>query len=668
MTKFKVVSNFEPAGDQAQAINSLVDGINNNIPFQTLLGITGSGKTFTMAKVIEKIQKPTLILTHNKTLAAQLYGEFKSFFPNNSVNYFVSYYDYYQPEAYMPVSDTYIEKDADINDEIEKLRLKTTSSILARKDVIVISSVSCIYGLGSPEDYKNQIIVLKLGEIYDRKELFQKFISIHYLRNDVSFERGTFRVRGNSIEIFPAYSNSAIRLEFWGDELESISEINPLTGNLIEQLEYTAIYPARHFITNKDKLEKSVSNILAEMKERTTELRKVDKLLEAQRIEQRVNYDMEMIREIGYCSGIENYSRHLTFREPGSPPFTLFNYFPDDMMIFLDESHATIPQVRAMYNGDRARKSVLIEYGFRLKSAFDNRPLKFNEFEKIIKNTIFVSATPSDYELEKSNGVIVEQIIRPTGLLDPEIIHKPSDNQVDDLLEEIRIRVKKKERVLVTTLTKKMSEDLSDYLRNLKIKVNYLHSEINTLERISILRDLRLGVYDVIVGINLLREGLDLPEVSLVAILDADKEGFLRSERALFQVSGRASRNVNGKVIFYGNKMTRSMQTVIDETKRRRNIQKEYNEKNKIEPKTIYKSLDEIKNSTSVADINEKYSIRNSEEQKNENKHKDKSKLEIINLIDELTIEMKSNAEKLQFESAGQIRDEIKLLKKILKK
>ena len=666
MPKFKVVSNFQPTGDQPQAIKSLVNGLNNNVRFQTLLGITGSGKTYTMAKVIEKIQKPTLILSHNKTLAAQLYGEFKSFFPNNSVNYFVSYYDYYQPEAYMPVSDTYIEKDADINEEIEKLRLKTTSSLLARKDVIIVASVSCIFGLGSPDDYKEQIIVLKKGEKYSRKELFKKFIFIHYLRNDISFTRGNFRVRGNSVEIFPAYSDNAIRLEFWGDELDNISEINPLTGDVIENLDYTAIYPARHFITNKDKLEKSIKNILEEMKERATELRKLDKLLEAQRIEQRVNYDMEMIREIGYCSGIENYSRHLTFRKAGERPFTLFNYFPDDFMIFVDESHATIPQTRAMYNGDRARKSVLIEYGFRLKSAFDNRPLKFDEFEDSLKNTVFVSATPTDYEIEKSDGVIVEQLIRPTGLLDPEIIHRPSDNQVDDLLEEIRLQVKKKERVLVTTLTKKMAEDLSDYLKNLRIKVHYLHSEINTLERISILRDLRLGVYDVIVGINLLREGLDLPEVSLVAILDADKEGFLRSERSLFQVSGRASRNVNGKVIFYANKITKSMKTVMAETNRRRMIQQKYNKEHGIKPKTIYKSLDDIKNSTLIADINGKYSTKNEDKYKEEYKHK--SKLEIINLIDELTIEMKGSAKKLQFETAAKIRDRIKILKKELKK
>ncbi|MDA3871601.1 MAG: excinuclease ABC subunit UvrB [Candidatus Marinimicrobia bacterium] len=666
MPKFKVVSNFQPTGDQPQAIKSLVNGLNNNVRFQTLLGITGSGKTYTMAKVIEKIQKPTLILSHNKTLAAQLYGEFKSFFPNNSVNYFVSYYDYYQPEAYMPVSDTYIEKDADINEEIEKLRLKTTSSLLARKDVIIVASVSCIFGLGSPDDYKEQIIVLKKGEKYSRKELFKKFIFIHYLRNDISFTRGNFRVRGNSVEIFPAYSDNAIRLEFWGDELDNISEINPLTGDVIENLDYTAIYPARHFITNKDKLERSIKNILEEMKERATELRKSDKLLEAQRIEQRVNYDMEMIREIGYCSGIENYSRHLTFRKAGERPFTLFNYFPDDFMIFVDESHATIPQTRAMYNGDRARKSVLIEYGFRLKSAFDNRPLKFDEFEDSLKNTVFVSATPADYEIEKSDGVIVEQLIRPTGLLDPKIIHRPSDNQVDDLLEEIRLRVKKKERVLVTTLTKKMAEDLSDYFKNLRIKVHYLHSEINTLERISILRDLRLGIYDVIVGINLLREGLDLPEVSLVAILDADKEGFLRSERSLFQVSGRASRNVNGKVIFYANKITKSMKTVMAETNRRRMIQQKYNKEHGIKPKTIYKSLDDIKNSTLIADINGKYSTKNEDKYKEEYKHK--SKLEIINLIDELMIEMKGSAEKLQFETAAKIRDRIKILKKELKK
>ncbi|MEA3391932.1 MAG: excinuclease ABC subunit UvrB, partial [Candidatus Marinimicrobia bacterium] len=544
--KFKIHSSFEPSGDQPQAIKSLVEGIQNGDNFQTLLGITGSGKTYTMAKVIEQVQRPTLIISHNKTLAAQLYGEFKTFFPDNAVEYFISYYDYYQPEAYIATTDTYIEKDSDINDEIEKLRLKATSSLLGRRDTIVIASVSCIFGLGSPEDYKKQIIVLHKGDTITRKELFKRLVFIHYSRNDMSFSRSTFRVRGDSIEIYLAYADDAIRLEFWGDEIEKISMIEPLTGKVLKTLDFAVIYPARHFITDSEKVKLAMNNIKQELKERLNDLRQNGKLIEAQRLEQRTNYDMEMIQELGYCSGIENYSRHLTLRQPGERPFTLMDFFPKDFMTIIDESHATIPQIHAMYNGDRSRKSVLVEYGFRLPSAFDNRPLKFTEFEDMLNQSVFVSATPSNYEIEQSNGVVVEQIIRPTGLLDPHIVVRPTDGQIDDLINEIQIRVKKKERVLVTALTKRESEDLANYLKNINIRVRYLHSEIDSLERIVILRELRMAVFDVLVGVNLLREGLDLPEVSLVAILGADKQGFLRSERSLFQIAGRASRNIEG--------------------------------------------------------------------------------------------------------------------------
>ncbi len=658
--KFKVHSPFEPSGDQPEAISSLVEGLNNGDSFQTLLGITGSGKTYTMAKVIEAVQRPTLIISHNKTLAAQLYGEFKTFFPDNAVEYFISYYDYYQPEAYIATTDTYIEKDSDINDEIEKLRLKATSSLLGRRDTIVIASVSCIFGLGSPKDYAKQIIVIKKGEALTRKELFKRLIFIHYTRNDLSFSRSTFRVRGDSIEIYLAYAEEAIRLEFWGDEIEKISMIEPLTGKVLKELEFAVIYPARHFITDSEKVKIAINNIRTELKDRLNELRQGGKLLEAQRLEQRTNYDIEMIQELGYCSGIENYSRHLTLRKPGDRPFTLMDFFPDDFITIIDESHATIPQVHAMYNGDRSRKSVLIEYGFRLPSAFDNRPLKFSEFEQMLDQTVFVSATPSDYEIERSNGVVVEQIIRPTGLLDPNIVVRSTEGQIDDLINEIQVRVAKKERVLVTTLTKKESEDLSNYLKNINIRVRYLHSEIDALERVVILRELRMAVFDVLVGVNLLREGLDLPEVSLVAILGADKQGFLRSERSLFQIAGRASRNAEGTVIFYADKMSAAMKGVIDETKRRREVQMLNNTKRGVEPKTIYKTEEEINSITSIADMKVDYKPL----EKDKREAKKLSKFEALDLIERLTIKMQGAAKALEFEKAAALRDEILFLRK----
>ncbi|MEA2076784.1 MAG: excinuclease ABC subunit UvrB [Candidatus Marinimicrobia bacterium] len=658
--KFKVHSPFQPSGDQPEAIKSLIDGINNGNAFQTLLGITGSGKTYTMAKVIEAVQRPTLIISHNKTLAAQLYGEFKTFFPKNAVEYFISYYDYYQPEAYIATTDTYIEKDSDINDEIEKLRLKATSSLLGRRDTIVIASVSCIFGLGSPKDYEKQIIVLKKGESITRKELFKRLIFIHYTRNDLSFSRSTFRVRGDSIEIYLAYADEAIRLEFWGDEIEKISMIEPLTGKVLKELDFAVIYPARHFITDAEKVKIAINNIRTELKDRLNELRQAGKLLEAQRLEQRTNYDIEMIQELGYCSGIENYSRHLTLRKPGERPFTLMDFFPDDFITIIDESHATIPQVHAMYNGDRSRKSVLVEYGFRLPSAFDNRPLKFPEFEQMLNQTVFVSATPSDYEIERSNGVVVEQIIRPTGLLDPHIVVRSTEGQIDDLINEIQLRVAKKERVLVTTLTKKESEDLSNYLKNINIRVRYLHSEIDALERVVILRELRMAVFDVLVGVNLLREGLDLPEVSLVAILGADKQGFLRSERSLFQIAGRASRNIEGTVIFYADKMSAAMKGVIDETNRRRELQMLHNKERRIEPKTIYKTEAEINSITSIADMKADYKPF----RKGKKEAKKLSKFEALDLIDHLTIQMQNAAKALEFEKAAALRDEILTIRK----
>lgn len=648
---FKIKSDFKLQADQIQAVKNLSSGINSGIKEQTLLGVTGSGKTFTMANIIEQTQKPTLILAHNKTLAAQLCSEFKTFFPDNAVEYFVSYYDYYQPEAYISSTDTYIEKDSAINDEIDKLRHSATSALSERRDVIIVSSVSCIYSLGNPIDYRTMVISLRLGMTKNRDDLVRKLIEIQYERNDVNLTRNKFRVRGDVLEIFPAMSsNYLIRVEFFGDEIDRICEVNPITGQIEKLLKHVAIYPASHYIFSKDKLEKSLLKIEDEMHERVEFFRKNNKLIEAQRIEQRIKYDIELLREVGFCKGIENYSGIMSGREPGSPPFTLFDYFPDDFLLFIDESHVTLPQVRAMYAGDRARKSNLIEHGFRLPSAYDNRPMTFDEFYSKINQVVFVSATPGDFELKKSEN-IVEQIIRPTGLLDPEIDVRPIDGQIDDLLGEINDRISKKERVLITTLTKKMAEDLTTYLSDLNIKVKYLHSDVDTIERMEIIRDLRLGNFDVLVGINLLREGLDIPEVSLVAILDADKEGFLRSERSLIQTIGRAARNANGKVIMYADTVTRSMEIAINETNRRRSIQIEYNKEHNITPKTIIKNVSDV------------LAISSSETLKSPKKQKKMSKSEKEKLIDELTKKMKYAAKMLEFERAAFLRDEIEKLK-----
>jgi excinuclease ABC subunit B len=656
MPDFKLVSKYQPQGDQPQAITELSEGIHKGLSQQTLLGVTGSGKTFTMANVIANVNLPTLIISHNKTLAAQLYGEFKNFFPENAVEFFISYYDYYQPEAYIPSSDTYIEKDASINDEIDRLRLKTTSSLLSRNDVIIVASVSCIYGLGSPKDYEDLLVIIKKGENIDRNQVLLKLVDIQYNRNDYDFQRGSFRVRGDVIDIYPAYEETAYRIEFFGDEVEKISQIDTVTG-LVKNEEQTAvIYPAKHFVTTEEKMTNSMQLIREELSIRLEKLRMQNKLLEAQRLEMRTNFDLEMMAEIGYCSGIENYSRHISGRKEGEPPYTLLDFFKDKFLVFVDESHQSIPQVRAMYNGDRSRKETLVEHGFRLPSALDNRPLKFHEFEERMPQMVFVSATPAEYELKKSGGAFVEQVIRPTGLIDPEIEVRPITTQIDDLIAEIRERVDKGERTLVTTLTKRMAEDLSDYLHGVNIKVRYLHSEIDALERVDILRDLRLAEFDVLVGINLLREGLDLPEVSLVAILDADKEGFLRSYVSLMQTSGRAARNIGGKVIFYADSMTNSMKRTIDETNRRRKKQLEYNEQHKITAKTITKTTEEILAITSVADIRKKlpqvaepvanYSNLNDEE-----------------LVEKLEKEMQAAAANLEFERAAVLRDEIKRIK-----
>jgi len=655
MAEFKLHTTFSPTGDQPRAIQELIEGVRRGDKAQTLLGITGSGKTFTMAHVIQNVQKPTLIISHNKTLAAQLYGEFKSFFPQNAVEFFISFYDYYQPEAYLPVTDTFIEKDSSINDEIDKLRLKATSSLISRKDVIVVASVSCIYGIGSPEEYSKYIVLIKKGDRVGIRSLFSRLVDIFYSRNNLSLERGTFRARGDIIEIQPAYEDFAYRIEFFGDQVEKIYSFHVLTGEIIEELPAVVIYPAKHFISSEETVKRALVTIEAELEERLSDMREAGKLLEAQRLEQRTKFDMEMIDEVGYCSGIENYSRHFSGRKPGEQPYTLLDFFKDDWLMFIDESHATLPQIRAMYNGDRSRKETLVEYGFRLPSALDNRPLKFNEFEKMVNQVVFVSATPADYEIEQCQGVVVEQIIRPTGLLDPEIIVKPTKHQIDDLIEEIAAVTRRKERALVTTLTKRMSEDLSEYLRGLGLKVRYLHSEIRALERVEILRDLRLGEFDVLVGINLLREGLDLPEVSLVAILDADKEGFLRSERSLMQVSGRAARNINGKVIFYGDNITQSMEKVITEVNRRRKIQFDYNQANGITPKTIYKSIADVMSATAVADISpsEFAGIKVSAPDQFRNKMDQAELLELLNR------EMLKAAESLEFEKAAELRDEI---------
>ncbi len=605
--QFEIVSAYSPQGDQPVAIEKLVEGINSGKKKQVLLGATGTGKTFTISNVIKEVQKPTLVMAHNKTLAGQLYSELKDFFPNNAVEYFVSYYDYYQPEAYVPQTDTFIEKDAQINDEIDKLRHSATSALFERDDVIIVASVSCIYGLGSPEEYRELVVSLRVGMEKDRNQLLRELVDVQYGRNDIDFKRGTFRVRGDVVEIFPAsLDEHCIRIEFFGDEIDRIREVNALTGEVLAERDHVAIFPASHFVTREEKMKVAIENIEKELEERLKELNDNGKLLEAQRIEQRTRYDLEMMREMGFCSGIENYSRHLTLRPAGATPYTLLDYFPEDFLIVMDESHVSVPQVRAMYNGDQARKQVLVDHGFRLPSALDNRPLTFDEFEEKTNQVIYVSATPGPYELEQSPEVI-EQIIRPTGLLDPPIDIRPIEGQIDDLLGEIQDRIAKNERVLITTLTKKMSEDLTDYLKDVGIKVNYLHSEVKTLERIEIIRDLRLGKFDVLVGINLLREGLDIPEVSLVAILDADKEGFLRSERSLIQTIGRAARNENGRVIMYADRITRSMGIAIEETKRRRSIQEAYNEEHGITPKTIQKGVRDVIRATTAAEETETY-------------------------------------------------------------
>ena len=650
---FKLVSKYKPTGDQPEAIEYLSKGILEGKKYQTLLGVTGSGKTFTMANIIEKVQRPTLVLAHNKTLAGQLYSEFKEFFPENRVEYFVSYYDYYQPESYIAQSDTYIEKDASINDEIDKLRHSATASLFETRDVIIVASVSCIYGLGDPIDYENLTISLRPGQGINRDKLLKKLVNMQYTRNEIDFKRGTFRAKGDVLEIYPSdRGESAIRVEFWGDEIEKISEINPLTGKSIGIREHVMIFPNSHYVATKDKMERALVTIEEEMEERVKFFKEQNKLIEAQRIEERTNFDLEMMKETGFCQGIENYSRHISGREPGSPPFTLFDYFPKDFLLLIDESHATIPQVRAMYNGDRARKDSLVKYGFRLPSAYDNRPLTFKEFEERINQVVFVSATPADYENEHSKENVVEQIIRPTGLLDPKIEVKPVTNQVDDLIEQIRIRVEKNERVLVTTLTKKMAEDLTSYLQSLDIKVNYMHSDIKALERMEIIRNLRLGEFDVLVGINLLREGLDIPEVSLVAILDADKEGFLRSERSLIQTIGRAARNTDGTVIMYGDELTQSMEKAIRETNRRRAIQEQYNKEHNITPQTIKKDVREAISAIKAENIGVEFKINKDED--------------IKDVITKLTDEMLKYAADMEFEKAAEIRDKIKELEKMI--
>ena len=650
---FKLHSEYKPTGDQPQAIEYLSKGIKEGKKFQTLLGVTGSGKTFTMANIIQKVQRPTLVLAHNKTLAGQLYSEFKEFFPENNVEYFVSYYDYYQPESYIPSTDTYIEKDSSINDEIDKLRHSATLSLFETRDVIIVASVSCIYGLGDPIDYQEMMLSLRPGMSKSRDQVLKKLISMQYTRNEIDFKRGTFRAKGDIVEIYPSdQSESAVRVEFWGDEIEKIVEINALTGKPIGTRRHILISPASHYVTTKDKMERAIVTIEQEMEERVKYFKSQNKLIEAQRIEERTNFDIEMMKETGFCSGIENYSRHISGRQVGSPPYTLFDYFPKDFLLLIDESHATIPQVKAMYNGDRARKESLVNYGFRLPSAFDNRPLTFKEFEERINQVVFVSATPADYEKEHSKDNVVEQIIRPTGLLDPKIEVKPVTNQIDDLLEQIRLRIEKKERVLVTTLTKKMAEDLTEYLKSLDIKVNYIHSDTKALERMKIIRDLRLGEFDVLVGINLLREGLDIPEVSLVAILDADKEGFLRSETSLIQTIGRAARNTDGTVIMYADELTESMEKAISETNRRRKIQEEYNKKNGIIPKTIKKSVRDNIKVTDVKDIEVEYKLEKSED--------------IKETISKLTDEMLKCATEMEFEKAAELRDKIRELEKLI--
>ena len=664
MTEFKIYSDFQPQGDQPQAIESLVQGIENTDKHQVLLGITGSGKTFTMGNVIQKVQRPTLIISHNKTLAAQLYGEFKQLFPNNAVEYFISYYDYYQPEAYLPVTDTFIEKDMSINEEIDILRLRATSSLLERRDVIVVSSVSCIFGIGSPDEYKNKVIRLKRGKQLNRKQLLKSLVDIHYLRNDTVFERSTFRVRGDVIEIYLAYEDVGIRIELFGTKIDQITRFQPLTGEVQKEMDSEFIYPGKHFVTDQETINRIIGDIRLELIHRLEELRSLDKLLEAQRLEQRTNFDLEMMMEVGYCSGIENYSRYFSGRKTGERPYTLIDYFPDDFMTIIDESLVSLPQIQAMYNGDRSRKEVLVEHGFRLPSALDNRPMKIEEFHAIQNQVIYVSATPAHREMEKAKGVVVEQVIRPTGLLDPLVEVRGTHGQIDDLIGEIRTRAEQNERTLVTTLTKRMAEDLSEYLRGVNLRVRYLHSEINTLERVQILRDLRLGEFDVLVGINLLREGLDLPEVSLVAVIDADKQGFLRSRSALMQVAGRASRHINGQVILYGDRISDAMDYLIKESNRRRIIQEKFNKKHGIIPKSVYKSIDQIMGSTTVADSIHELGSDSYVSRKGD----DFSTMDQRLAVDMMRQEMFEAAENLDFERAAQLRDEITKMEKELQK
>jgi excinuclease ABC subunit B len=652
MSQFKIVSDFHLTGDQPQAIDKLVEGLKKHYRDQTLLGVTGSGKTFTMANVIERIQRPTLVICHNKTLAAQLATEFKEFFPENAVEYFVSYYDYYQPEAYIPSTDLYIEKETDINEEIDKLRHAATMSLFTRRDIVIVASVSCIYGLGAPEEYRSFVLTIERNKHYQRDKLLRHLVDMQYERNDYDFTRGRFRIRGDTLEIQPAYKETALRIEFWGDEIERIVEIDTLTGEVLAHRDQVDIYPAKHFVTSHDKLMAAIEDIKVELEERLKELRSQDKLLEAQRLEARTNYDIEMLHEVGYCTGVENYSRHLQRRAPGSTPWTLLDYFPDDFLLFIDESHMTLPQIRGMYHGDISRKQTLVDYGFRLPSALDNRPLNFEEFNKHINQVVYVSATPKPYEYERSQQV-VEQLVRPTGLLEPTVEVKPVKGQIDDLIYQIKTRVAKGERCLVTTLTKRMAEELSDYLREMEIRTHYLHSEVDTLERVEILRDLRLGVYDVVVGINLLREGLDLPEVSLVAILDADKEGYLRSEEALIQTMGRTARHLNAHAIMYADAVTQSMQKAIEETGRRRQIQEAYNKEHGITPQGIRKAIKDITERVqAVAETRAPYAVTPI------------SKEEMTQLIKQLESQMKAAAKNLEFEKAAMIRDRIIELRK----
>lgn len=667
MSGFRLFSDYQPSGDQPEAIRQLIDGVKRGDRWQTLLGVTGSGKTFTVSNVIAAFNRPVLVMSHNKTLAAQLYGEFRRFFPHDRVEFFISYYDYYQPEAYVPSTDTYIAKDASINDEIDRLRLRTTSALLSGdRNVIVVASVSSIYGIGAPEEWASQLVVIRKGDRMERNAFLRKLLNIFYIRNDFEFVRGTMRVRGDVVEVIPAYENEeAIRVEFLDETIERISFINRTDGKVLEETEYEVIYPAKQFVTSKDTLEKAIRGIEVELEERLAELRTQGKLLEAQRLEQRTRFDLEMMREVGYCSGIENYSRHIAGRPPGSRPSCLFDYFPDDYLLIVDESHVTVPQIGGMYHGDRSRKVTLVEHGFRLPSALDNRPLTFDEWEKMVRQVIFVSATPGDYELEKCKGVVVEQVIRPTGLVDPAVEVRPVKNQIDDLLKEIRLRAGMKERVLVTTLTKRMAEDLTDYLVDIGVKVRYIHSEVDALERVEILRDLRLGDFDVLVGVNLLREGLDLPEVSLVAILDADKEGFLRSERSLIQTAGRTARNLNGLVLLYADTITGSMQRMLDETHRRRDKQMEYNKEHGITPATVYKTVDQVLAATAVADVKAARDAR-----------RERAKMPMVaeqvvryltadqrrDLIEELRAEMLKASKDLEFERAAGLRDEIQKL------